>query len=52
MEFGSSLIVASVVAVHSLLKKGAVFNPHKRAISICGCRFNLPDVGKYVSPSY
>ena len=46
MDLGSSLIIASVVAAHSLLKNGAVFNPRKRAISVCGRRFNLPDIGK------
>jgi len=52
MEFGFSPITTSVVVAHSLSKNGAVFNLHKRAISICGRRFNLPDAGKYVCPSY
>jgi hypothetical protein len=50
MSVGVSLIIVLVVAANILLIIGVVFNLRKRAICICGHRFNLPDVGKYICP--
>jgi len=50
MDIGFSLIVVLVVAAHILLILGVVFDLRKRAICICGHRFNLPDVGDYICP--
>jgi hypothetical protein len=51
MNIGFSLIIVLFVAIHGLLIIEVVFNLCKLAICVCGRRFNLPDVGKYICPS-
>jgi hypothetical protein len=48
MNTGFSLIIALVVAVHVLIRLRVVFTHSKNEICICGHKFNLPEVGKYV----
>jgi hypothetical protein len=51
MNTGISIIIALVAFAHILIIIGVVFNQRKREICICGHKFNLPDVGKYVCSS-